>query len=205
MERAVHPRPQAATRPDVRPRLTADRGFSLIELLLVVFAGTVLLGTAVIMTKSGVSSFRASGAMDTVKGQLHVAREQAISRQRTIRLALMTTTQLDLYEVQPNPANPEVKIGSIVMPGNMKFQKLATGSAQPSDAWCQTGPNATLNTITTLRFNSEGSLTDDTGALVSGCLYLGETGVVTSARTISIFGSTGAMRTFKYDGTNWVR
>lgn len=186
----------------------AEAGFSLVELLLVLALGGTLLATSIIMTRSGVTSFKASGALDSVRGQLHVAREQAISRQRTVRLTV-SDTKIDLFEVPPDPDDDEVKIGTVMLPGDLKFQRLETGDARPSDSWCAAGATTpvlyTSDLAEKLRFNSDGSLTDDTGALVSGCLYLGETGKLTTARAISIFGSTGALRPFKWNGDAWIR
>jgi prepilin-type N-terminal cleavage/methylation domain-containing protein len=195
---------QTGTRP-VTPTRKADAGFSLVELLIVVAVGATLLGTAIIMTRAGVTAFEANGALDSLRSQLHVAREQALSRQRVIRIAI-GTNQLDLFEQQPNPANPEVRIGSVVLPGKMTFTRLPTGDLRPSDVWCQiTGTTPILNVVTTLRINSEGSLTDDTGTLVSGCIYIGQTGVTETARAVSIFGSTGSLKAYKWNGTTWVR
>ena len=56
-----------------------------------------------------------------------------------------------------------------------------------------------------MTFTSEGSFVDSSGDVLNGTMYLGHAGQdPTSARAITIFGATGLVRAWRWDGRNWV-
>ena len=57
--------------------------------------------------------------------------------------------------------------------------------------------------LPTIMFTSEGTLVDSSGDPVNGTVFLG-TGIdKSSARAVTIFGTTALLRTWKWDGAKW--
>ena len=57
----------------------------------------------------------------------------------------------------------------------------------------------------TIRFTSDGSLIDSSGDVLNGTLLLGvPNDKHASARAVTIFGATGLIRSWKWNGTAWV-
>jgi hypothetical protein len=56
----------------------------------------------------------------------------------------------------------------------------------------------------TIRFTSDGSLIDSSGDVLNGTLFVATDNDVASARAITIFGATGLIRSWQWNGTAWV-
>jgi hypothetical protein len=53
-------------------------------------------------------------------------------------------------------------------------------------------------------FTTDGSFINSNGDLLNATVFIGIPGEVLSARAVTIFGPTGAMRLWKWDGRQWV-
>ncbi|MBI1872818.1 MAG: prepilin-type N-terminal cleavage/methylation domain-containing protein [Acidobacteria bacterium] len=67
----------------MRKGCPSDRGFSLLELLIVVATGVVLTAISVLAVQQAVPEARANAALRLVKGLLVYAREEALSERRS--------------------------------------------------------------------------------------------------------------------------
>ena len=56
----------------------------------------------------------------------------------------------------------------------------------------------------TIRFTSDGSLIDSSGDVLNGTVFLAIDDKAASARAVTIFGATGLIRSWKWNGTAWV-
>jgi hypothetical protein len=54
-------------------------------------------------------------------------------------------------------------------------------------------------------FGPDGSFVDPTGVPVNGTVFLGVPGQVETARAVTVFGSTGRVRGYRWIGSAWVR
>jgi hypothetical protein len=61
-----------------------------------------------------------------------------------------------------------------------------------------------FGSLTPPTFTTDGSLINSTGDVINGTLFIGVQGDPLSARAVTIFGPTGAMRLWKWDGRAWV-
>ena len=84
------------TRSDARRGGDQARGFSMIEMLVVVAIAMVIAGIAIIQSRPALMQIRANTAKDLVQGSLRRARESAISDRRSVKVEFL---------VNP-PANP---------------------------------------------------------------------------------------------------
>jgi hypothetical protein len=52
-------------------------------------------------------------------------------------------------------------------------------------------------------FTSEGTFVDANGDVLNGTLFLSIAGEKNSARAITVFGTTGLLRVWRWDGQKW--
>src|SRR5450432_995381 len=72
----------------------SQAGFSLVEVIIVVFIIFVLSGMAIILTQGTLQSYKANAARDGVVSQIRLARELAISKRRNVRIDFTPPNQI---------------------------------------------------------------------------------------------------------------
>ena len=79
----------------------------------------------------------------------------------------------------------------------------AAGLPDTPDAF---GMHASVDfgSATKVRFNTDGSLIDQSGGILNGTLVLAFNNVPLSARAVTILGSTGRVRGYRWNGKAWV-
>jgi prepilin-type N-terminal cleavage/methylation domain-containing protein len=176
------------------------RGFSLVELLMVVAVLGTVAAMAVLVSPVAINQARSDSglaqAVDIVRG----ARDLAISSRRNIQLRFLGNNGIQTARVEiPGPATTIVR--TVELEGRMRIA-LVPGVPDTPDRFGN--PSATAFGPTPSRmFTSEGTLVDANGDVLNGTLFLGDPSDPRSARAITIFGATGAIRTWQWDGGRW--
>jgi hypothetical protein len=95
----------------------------------------------------------------------------------------------------------------VFLEANQRFQYF-TGMADTPDKFGRINVPVAfppLSVVTpTIMFTSEGTLVDVSGDPINGTVFLGTGGDVNSARAVTIFGPTAAVRLWKWEGRKWV-
>ena len=196
----------------------SERGFSMVETVVVLGIMFVLMGIAVISSFGSLASYQANSAQDIVVSQLRVARQLAISQRRTVQIWIDTAPEtLDgryhiKYQQQPAPQTNEVAgpLVSVPLPGSTQLM-LETGVPDTpmkfgNSAAVYIGNPPVAGGPPVMQFNSTGTFTDSTGVtLLYGTIFIGIPNEVTSARAVTIMGGTGRVRSYSYAGgtTGW--
>lgn len=184
-----------------------ERGFSLLETLIVI--GIIFILSAITMMKSfgTMDSYRANSAMNTVVSQLRVARQLAISQRRRVIVSFDQTNMKINYQVMaPTTTGTTEQNGTVVtmpLPNATQFV-LESG---PPDTPMGFGNSAAIyignlsGGPSIMQFNSTGTFTDITGYnTLNGTIFVGVPNKPTTARAITIMGSTGRVRQYSYIG-----
>ena len=161
--------------------------------------GTILMAITSISIGHVLEATRGDAALAGVAAQLRQARDLAINRRRTIRVDFVApnevrTTQLDI------PAGTTL-ISQFFLEGNVQFVQFPTVPDTP-DGFGAASAIAFDNE--TPHFTAEGMLVDDAGAALSGTVFLGLQNEPLSARAVTVFGGTGQVRGYSWNGTSWV-
>src|ERR1700736_205403 len=96
----------------MKRRIEPQSGFTLVELIIVVFIAFTLMGAAVVLTDSTQRAYKANAARDLVVTQLRLARELATSKRRNVRVDFIPPNQVQVTvqylpgEVPGNPIAP---------------------------------------------------------------------------------------------------
>jgi len=164
-----------------RGHLRNARGFSLVEVLIVVAIGTILTVMAIPSVRSGVNRYRLQGAVASSTWAIQSTRYQALMEGYPFQVVF--TTSDNSYQIQSSPAN------------NGTFTNVPNSGAVPIS-----GSGAALSADTTLRFKSNGFVTAAVGGYTYSITYNGlcQKVTVTNYANITIQpivanGTTGAL------------
>jgi prepilin-type N-terminal cleavage/methylation domain-containing protein len=199
------------------PRLNM-RGFSLLEMMIVVAIGLIMAGITFISLQPALKDGRVNNAYDSVMTQMRQARELAVNGRTRYIVAFGIkpppggvmpggAAPLDQWSVQTwslavgVPINPPpVWIRTIELPNDIQFQTLAGLPAAAPDSFGSgkvaldfdqgVGAGSTSYVV----FQPDGSSHDVNGNFNSGILYMARAGDLYSSRAVTVYGVTGRIR-----------
>jgi Tfp pilus assembly protein FimT len=139
---------------------TANRGFTLLELLFTVLIGIVLTVIALPLVQNVMTGFKLRSAVASVTGAIQTTRYQAISSGYAFRVVLDKTASTIQVQSDPNRTGTFANTGSAI--------PLASSSIP-----------VVLGTSTTLQFRPSGVVTATTGSTTLTLTYGGKTETIT--------------------------
>jgi prepilin-type N-terminal cleavage/methylation domain-containing protein len=176
------------------------RGFTLVEMLVVVAIAGIAMTFALAGIGSAKASYRARGAVARLKEVLTTGREMAVSQQRSVKLEFKAPDRIVLTRVE-NPTG-ETVVRDVRLEGGMEFVRFPVLDPTP-DAWG--GDKAVaFSDAANLVFRSDGALVNENNDYVNGRVFVGSGTDRTTAGFVSIFGATGRVRSYRVEGTAWV-
>jgi Tfp pilus assembly protein FimT len=186
-------------------------GFSLVEVMIVVGLGLVLTGMAVAQIGISRPGIKGDGGMRVILGQMNQARQTAIQQRRYVRVVFTTPNLMQV--IREDTTSPTVctttctVLSSAYLEGNVQFG-LVSGEIDTPDAF---GINAAAFNSTpvafgvaaNVKFAPNGTLVNQDGALTNGTVFLAIPSAALSSRAVTVLGSTGRVRGYRWDGRNW--
>jgi prepilin-type N-terminal cleavage/methylation domain-containing protein len=196
------------------PRRSSQLGFSMVELVMVVAVTCIIAAVTVVQLQPSLQNFRATAALGEVKSTLRQAREYAISQRRTVAVSFTTDQEgneeikLNLYNVAAGiQALNNVPFLQVSLEPSVQFVLTPTLPDTPDKfgnaaALCFNGAAYAAGSV--LEFQSDGTFTDATGAPINGSIFLAIANNHTTARAVTILGSTGRVKGWSgADGASW--
>jgi prepilin-type N-terminal cleavage/methylation domain-containing protein len=198
------------TRSNARRGGDQARGFSMIEMLVVVAIAMVIAGIAVIQSRPALMQIRATAAKDLVQGSLRRARETAISDRRSVKVEF-------LVNPAGNPAGsyvrltrlgggigPDIVIALTPIPGSVIYTTFP-GEPDTPDGYGNGGPiffgGVNNGPAAGMIYQSDGTFAAATGIPINGTVFMGIPNEPTTARAVTILGTTGRVRSYHISGT----
>jgi prepilin-type N-terminal cleavage/methylation domain-containing protein len=195
-----------------------QRGFSLLELMIVIAIGLVMAGVSIMALMPLFKENHLDSAYDTTLSVIRSYRSQSITQSKRY---IITFTNPGTITVQywgvGVPVSPApVQVAQYTLPTDITFAVQAGFPAAAPDGF-GTGITAIdfdqgmgLGSLDYVMFMPDGSSQDTLGNYNSGVLYLTQTGSnMYSSRAIDVFGTTGRIRgwrLYNLAGTNtWVQ
>ncbi len=209
-------------------RTRGMRGFSLIEMMIVVCIGLIMASITFVSLQPALKDAHINTAYDTALTQLRVARERAISERTryivsfganlpplgvsgaTVPAPDAQSIQLWHWAVATPVSPPPVSIRSVELPFDVQFQAVGGLPSPGPDSW---GTGATAldfdqgvgaGGLNYVMFMPDGSSQDEAGNYNSGVVYLARGGVLSSSKAITVFGTTGRVRGWRLNGAAWI-
>ena len=180
-----------------------QRGYSAIELLLVLAIMGVVMAVAMFQIGAARPAFKGDGAMRTVMAQLNTARELSISQRRQMQVSFIAPSTVQIVR-QEVPAGTTT-LSTIPVEGGVSFG-LITGVPDTPDGFGISGgvTGIAFGTATAIVFNSDGTVIDQNGNPLNGTVFMAIPATGLSFRAITVFGSTARIRGYKWNGALWV-
>jgi len=133
------------------------RGFSLLEIVMVLLVGSVLTAMAIPKVQSGLYLYRLNSAVAMVKWAIQSTRFQALQKGYPYQVAISSSA--NTYQIQN-------------LPSGSTYQNV--GSAVPV-----TSASITINQDTTINFKPNGAVTETVGSNTFTLVYQGTTATIT--------------------------
>lgn len=183
-----------------------ERGFTLLEIMVVVG----LIGTLALMALMAAPNFtqtaKADGGLEQVTDVLRSAREMAVSQRRNVEVRFVGTT--GLQTVRRDIGANGVSTGTTVM-RTVELENKVQMRLDP-DVSVDTPDGFGRATATSFgatgsrMFTSEGTFVDANGDILNGTITLSVPAQKNSARAVTVMGATALIRTWRWDGKKWV-
>ncbi len=208
----------------MKRRIEPQSGFSLIELIFVVLISFVLMAAAIMLTTGTQRAYKANASRDLVATELRLARELATSKRRNVAVNFIPPNEIQLaVEYLPGeaagPAIAPVYLndGDHGVTSGAQFYVFPTlpdtpmgfghtqaiNLAQPSGggAWgvLFTTSGALVGTSSLANMNLIGNSNP-----VNATIFVAIPPNVSTARAITVLGSTGRVRSYTWSGTQWM-
>jgi prepilin-type N-terminal cleavage/methylation domain-containing protein len=179
------------------------RGFSIIELVVVILISLVIAVIAIIQARPALMQSHANTAKDEVQSALRQARETAISNRRSIKVEF-------LVNPPGNPAGsyvrltrlagesgPDTVIALTSIPRTVIYTTFA-GEPDTPDGFGNMAPiyfgGVANGPAAGMVYQSDGTFTTATGVPINGTVFIGVPNHPASARAITVLGTTGRVR-----------
>jgi type II secretory pathway pseudopilin PulG len=197
----------------IRKRPTAQRGFSLLEALIVVAIAFIVFAAAVLGTRSILTGYKADAAANVVTSQLRTARQLAISQRRWVQVWVDSAitppdnaphVRYQVTNVGSLAPNPQPQV-SMPLPTSTQFivfpalPDTPMGFGNGSPVYIGGVSDGPPN----MYFGPTGTFTSapSTSSMINGTIFVGIPGQTASARAVTILGATGRVRTYTWGGT----
>jgi prepilin-type N-terminal cleavage/methylation domain-containing protein len=178
-----------------------DRGFSLIELMMVIAILATVAGIAIGVSPAFIRHAKADASIEQAVDVFRSAREVAISQRRNVAVQFIGNNALRTVRVNiPGPGTTVLR--TVQLENRMRFM-LTAGLPDTPDRFGNGNP-ISFGPTNAWMFTSEGTFVDANGEVLNGTLFLGVPEDINSARAITVFGATALIRVWSWNGREWV-
>ena len=179
----------------IHRRLSLPHGFSLLEMM-VTISITAIVGS---MATAGIVSarrmYQGDGAMRIVMAQLNTAREMAITQRHNMEVQFVGGNWVRIVRHEMAPGVTTV-LSSVALESGAQFA-LTAGVPDTPDGFGAASPIA-FGAAATVMFTTDGTLIDSGGTPINGTVFLSIQNQQESARAVTVLGSTGRVRGYKW-------
>lgn len=146
------------------------------------------------------ATLQGDGGMRIVMAQMRMAREMAIAERRCMQVVFIGTDALRIVrEEVPGPGT--TTLSTVGIENGIEFL-LTNGVPDTPDAFGNSAATY-FGAATTIKFTPDGTLVDANGNVINGSVFLSQPGAFLSARALTVLGSTGRIRAWRWDGRVW--
>jgi len=176
-----------------------DKGFSLVEVTVVV--GLIMIGSAVavVQMRQSVAAIDADKASNMAIAELRYARQVAVDERRTVNVAFVGSNGITV--TRQNGGGSTTLLDSVTLPSGYTFG-LPTGVDDTPEAFGNTQP-VSFNLGTTGSFLGDGIFVSGAGIVMNGTVFTIGSGNG-SARAVTLTGASGRMKQYYVQETKWV-
>jgi prepilin-type N-terminal cleavage/methylation domain-containing protein len=192
-----------------------ERGFSMIELSVVIGIILILSAMAIYQIGPALSGERSDAAMRQVVEQLRMARELAVANRRWVQVTfpVVVVGGISENQVQTTIRNT-LTLGAgadqalIPVPIQRPMTFVLVGAPDTPDAFGNAGAiefgGIVNGPVGGMLFDGNGQLVNGaTLQPINGTVFMGVAGLATTGRAVTVMGTTGRIRGWTWNGTTW--
>jgi len=178
-----------------RGRASSQQGFSLLETMVTLTIAAIVGGMATANLVAARRAIQGDGAMRMVMTQLNTAREMAITQRRLMEVQFAGGNIVRVVRHE-TPGNATTTVATAILESRAQFA-LTPNVPDTPDAFGTAAP-VSFGLAQAVMFNTDGTLIDTNGSPVNGSVFLAITGQPESTRAVTVLGSTGRVRGYKW-------
>jgi prepilin-type N-terminal cleavage/methylation domain-containing protein len=180
-------------------RLRCPEGYSLIEMMLVVGIMAILASFAVLQIEASRPGMKGDGALFVIMGQMNQAREMSITQRRYMRVTFTNPGTMQIVREELDATT--TVLSTIMLEGGVSYGVVA-GVPDTPDAFGN-GSAVNFGAAVNVKFGPEGVLVNQNGQTINGTVFLSWSSSKRSARAVTVLGSTGRVRGYRWNGASW--
>jgi Tfp pilus assembly protein FimT len=182
-------------------RARSERGLTLLDTMVTVTIIGIVTTMATFQIGNTRRALQGDGAMRVLMTQLNTAREMAITQRRNMQVQFLGTNQVQI--VRREVPNGTTNLTNVFFEGGVRYQ-LVSGIADTPDGFGN-GSAVNFGAATAVMFSPDGTLVDQSGNPLNGTIFTSIPNVPQSYRAVTVLGSTGRVRGYRWNGHGWVR
>lgn len=195
--------------PDRRRR---DAGFSLIEVLIVVFIVGTLLAISLMVLPAVVTAAKADSGSSQLSSLLRSCREQSVTQRRNMQVVFAVPNRAQCFRREIDVVGgATVETGALTLVDEAVFEQGVAyqrfADVNPADT-----PNAFSPGVVAVDFSGagpwwftpEGTFVDANGDVTNGTIFVGQPQQRETARAVTVFGATALIESWQWNGAAWV-
>lgn len=191
-------------------RRNQEAGFSVVELMIVAAIIVILTAISFFVLAPHKRSYRADDAAAQATNFLRDAYQRALAQRQTFRVQIDRANKLiTLIDENRLPVGDEIEVRRDVLLDEVTLDPPVFGgtpiTAPPAPYSYPAAVYA--SNVWVARFRSDGSMVDADGNPLSATLYFSPMNLQTQEKTliraVTVFGPSGSIRAWKYDGANF--
>lgn len=180
-------------------------GMSLIEMMVVVALVGIMTGMAIVQIANSRAGLKGDGGMRVVLSHVNTAHELAISQRRYMRLNFIAPNLVQI--IREDTVNTTTLLYSVVLEGGVTFTvpTMIPVTDTPDAMGVANANGINFGAAVNVKFSPDGTMVNQDGAITNGTICTQIPGATLSARAVTVLGSTGRVRGFRWNGKIWTR
>lgn len=197
------------------PERNGAHGFSMLETLVVIGIILIVLSMALIQLQPSIQQFHANAARDQIQGALRQARELAISERRYVQVQFNVSPPCPPVAQVPacialtrlgGPGDPTL-LYALPIENSVQFMTFAGMPDTPDGYGVPPGGGIMFGGVVggpaTMMYQSDGTFVNAVGTTLNGTVFMGIPGINSTARAVTVLGTTGRVRSYNGLGGSW--
>lgn len=177
-------------------------GYSLVEMMIVLGILGIITAISVVTINSSRLGLTGDGAMRVVLAQMNQARELAITQRRNMQLVFVGNNVMQIKREEV-PGGALTLISSVSFEGRMQYLRPVASTPENQTTLPATAAVAFGTSATEYKFAPDGTFVDQLGQTLNGTVFVALSNDTLSCRAITVLGSTGRIRAYRWDGGQW--
>lgn len=182
-----------------------NRGFTLVEMTLVIAIFMILAGMAIISINGALPQEQVTSGMNTAMGVIRQGRDTAIAERRNYALVFgppLLSNQLQLQRQEIGGGITSLPVVTLPEPAQFGLDSTITTDTPDNFGTCSSG--LCFGGSPTQQWLSNGTFVNSLGQPLNATVFVNIAGNPSTQRAFTILGTTGRIRAYKWTGSSWV-